>query len=428
MTECILIFSQASEDLPLPENGPDLGPLPSAKSTRSARKSSKQGSGLLPTPQQTDCTTAGLRVGYRRADHSIGSLQEYLGQFSSQTSEISTAPNSERQLCLPGDSLASLFPSLGSEKARQMTVTSGRKCSALYQKPGPLGLLARMLLVSSTWSSNKCVLTWKAKAMKSSRLLFQLAPSMRRTGGIESGLLVTPTVMDSAGFCGKPDKGRTSPNSGRTLTGQVLEKFGEGPHAMLPTPRAGKTTDETEQAWGKRKAAGAVATSPLALAIRFLKTPSAVETESEVMEIRPGCDGHYKLRDQIAMIPTPRAEDSECCGAHRGKADSIYSAIKMLPTPQGADAERKGGDFARANRPGSGGDDLTTAVRRGSNRGMRLQPAFVEWMMGYPKGWTKLDQYPPKPRQNEGKARRQEELTGSRPSGMPSSPKSSTKS
>ena len=29
----------------------------------------------------------------------------------------------------------------------------------------------------------------------------------------------TPSVMDSAGFHGKPDKGRTSPNSGQTLAG-----------------------------------------------------------------------------------------------------------------------------------------------------------------------------------------------------------------
>jgi DNA (cytosine-5)-methyltransferase 1 len=47
--------------------------------------------------------------------------------------------------------------------------------------------------------------------------------------------------MDSAGFCGKPDKGRKGPNSGRTLTGKVLEIDGRGPHAKtrsFPTPRA----------------------------------------------------------------------------------------------------------------------------------------------------------------------------------------------
>lgn len=49
----------------------------------------------------------------------------------------------------------------------------------------------------------------------------------------------TPTCMDAAGFCGKPDKGRTGPNSGRTLTGKALEMAGKGPHAeKFPTPRS----------------------------------------------------------------------------------------------------------------------------------------------------------------------------------------------
>ena len=47
-----------------------------------------------------------------------------------------------------------------------------------------------------------------------------------------------PSVMDAAGFCGKPDKGRTGLNSGRTLTGKALEMEGKGPHANWPAPRA----------------------------------------------------------------------------------------------------------------------------------------------------------------------------------------------
>lgn len=45
----------------------------------------------------------------------------------------------------------------------------------------------------------------------------------------------SPTVMDAAGFCGKLDEGRTSPNSGRTLTGKVLESEGQSPHAEFWT-------------------------------------------------------------------------------------------------------------------------------------------------------------------------------------------------
>jgi len=55
----------------------------------------------------------------------------------------------------------------------------------------------------------------------------------------------TPTRMDAAGFCGKPDKGRKGPNSGRTLPGKVLELEGLGPHAeTFPTPTRSMVTIE----------------------------------------------------------------------------------------------------------------------------------------------------------------------------------------
>lgn len=86
-----------------------------------------------------------------------------------------------------------------------------------------------------------------------------------------------------------------------------------------------------------------------------------------------------------------------------------------MPTPAAADADR-GQDFARADREGSGGDDLITAAVKAANADAwgkyaaaierweaitrpapsptepnrngnpRLNPAFSEWMMGWPAG------------------------------------------
>jgi hypothetical protein len=131
--------------------------------------------------------------------------------------------------------------------------------------------------------------------------------------------------------------------------------------AMLPTPRCGKTTDEDPESWLKRKEKGNVSTPPLALAIKLLKTPSAVECEGGVMEIRQGANAHYKLRDQIAMLPTPATRD------YRGA---------------------NGPDHMSKDRPHM--DQLPNAITHGTNRGLKLQPAFVEWMMGYPDKWTEL--------------------------------------
>ena len=93
--------------------------------------------------------------------------------------------------------------------------------------------------------------------------------------------------------------------------------------------------------------------------------------------------------------------------------------VMMFPTPTKADAERKGADFARFDRPESGGPDLQTAVRllptpdagcwrQAGNPGQRrwqlndpemgitpvggqLSADWVELLMGFPMGWSSPD-------------------------------------
>ena len=114
------------------------------------------------------------------------------------------------------------------------------------------------------------------------------------------------------------------------------------------------------------------------------------------------------------MYPTPRAEErSQHNSADAGMV--LSAAVKMWPTPKSSPS---GPDFARASRDGSGGDDLATAVARvypaptvacatggqtsrGGKRkdepllagivGGQLNPVFVEWLMGFPLGWTDLE-------------------------------------
>lgn len=101
------------------------------------------------------------------------------------------------------------------------------------------------------------------------------------------------------------------------------------------------------------------------------------------------------------------------------KSPNLSAIVDLLPTPAAADGDR-GPDFARAGRDGSGGDDLVTICARatrnlGSSWGKyepairqwegltrpappptelnskgnpRLNPAFSEWMMGWPAGWV----------------------------------------
>jgi hypothetical protein len=119
-------------------------------------------------------------------------------------------PTEVEQLTLfPAGTLdhASLLVTPGSDEARKMTATSGRKLHAFCPKSAPVGLLARMLLDTSVWGSTTCYLTWKAKVTKQSRLYFQLVPSTPHTDETECSLWPTPTASDgtTGAIIGKND-------------------------------------------------------------------------------------------------------------------------------------------------------------------------------------------------------------------------------
>ena len=105
----------------------------------------------------------------------------------------------EQLTLFPEGSHASRFPLPGSEKARQMTVSSGLKCSESFPNSGPLGLLQKMLLASSIWHSTRCYLTWKVQDTPHKHLLFRLVASMPRTNGTESVFWPTPMASSWGG-------------------------------------------------------------------------------------------------------------------------------------------------------------------------------------------------------------------------------------
>lgn len=114
------------------------------------------------------------------------------------TSKKQISQNTEdRSISLPEASLVnrSLMPD--SKGGQVIPVTFGRTCLEQLEKFAPNGSSQRMfvdLLVGMPgWYSTRCVLTWKMRATKSSRVYCQLAVSTLRTKDIESGLL--PTVQ-----------------------------------------------------------------------------------------------------------------------------------------------------------------------------------------------------------------------------------------
>jgi hypothetical protein len=128
-----------------------------------------------------------------------------------------------RQLTLfAEDSPVNLSPTPGSDEARTMTATSGRKCSALLRSYDRATSWLKMCLESSLWHSTTCFLIWKVRATPRGRLLFRLRPSMPRTDASASGSSLTLWRTPGAGWLDQRRGTEVSP-TGRTLDGEHVQ-------------------------------------------------------------------------------------------------------------------------------------------------------------------------------------------------------------
>jgi hypothetical protein len=221
------------------------------------------------------------------------------------------AGSTEEQLTLfAEDSLASHSAWPGSEQARMMTVTSGRKCIESYLRFSQVTSLVKMLLGSSIWNSTLVFLTWKQSVTPAGRLLFRLVPSMPSTEGIESGFLPTPTATAN----------QACPS---------MQKHAANRRLMWATPAASNggaiNPERAEDGW---------------------------EWTGQYWKKPDGRKHQTNLLDQARMMPTPIAHWSKETGA---------PSEKNLNSPTLA-----------------------------SEFGGRLNPEWVEWLMGFPVGWTDL--------------------------------------
>jgi hypothetical protein len=262
------------------------------------------------------------------------------------------------------------------EKEQMMIDTSGMKLLESLENVSPDGLLAKMLkvLLTSTtaWYSDRCKLTWKKKVSKSNVLLFQLQASVRGINENESGLWLTPTATDigtrSEEAMERRKKYRTSIGRTTVPPGNLAEQvqYGKPILNMYPTPTQDSVSERT-----KRYKQGGL---PLTMAVKMFPTPRVSDIEGGVAKNVKMENGHFyrenkkgerwgvKLRDVMEMYPTPTARDWKDTGQNsnykRMAEKSILSGTVMMQQ------EKVGG---------------------------KLNPEFVEFLMGYPLNWTKIE-------------------------------------
>jgi len=184
-------------------------------------------------------------------------------------------------------------------------------------------------------------MTWKTKVSKANVLLFQLQASVHGIKGNESGLWLTPTATDMSVRSEEAMEKRKEYRSkiGRktvppgSLSEQVM--YGKPIVNMYPTPRAADVEG------------GAVKNVQL-------------ENGHFFRENKKGVRWGVKLRDAVEMYPTPVSRD--------------YKDVTVSPA------------YKKRNS-----DSLPIKMMKEGKPGGKLNPQFVELLMGYPMNWTKID-------------------------------------
>lgn len=171
--------------------------------------------------------------------------------------------------------------------------------------------------------------TWPRSGLILSGIAYRRTPSAPLTSGIGSGSLLTPTVS------GNYNRKGASKTSGDGLA-TVLKN--------LPTPRANK--------WGI-----------------------------------PDSHGSTAAWDQV--LPTPRSSDADRGG--RGDLLTVLRGYETkhagtLPTPNARDWRS-----ANPTPHGMHSPNLPEKMAQMGKKSGRMNPRFVEWMMGFPRLWTELE-------------------------------------
>jgi len=290
------------------------------------------------------------------------------------------------------------------ENKKEQTTTdiSGQKCLDSLKKLNQSSLLGRMckaLLTSKTaWYSDRCRTNWKVKVSKSNVSLFQLQASVLGTKGIESGLWLTPSTMDIS---------QRSPEAMQKRIA-MREKIGRKsipPGNLAEQVQTGmpiKDMRDVEKHLRSKK--------------QSFPTPTSFDSNEIKNPRKPHPGGGQKppLNQIVKMYPTPRAsgqEDAETLIKRKGEKaaaqHNLTAHMQMFPTPSAScqmdvvappETVKQNSSGWSVERVGTGTkfgaklNDVVNKVNQPIKHGGKLNPTFVEFLMGFPMDWTKIEQ------------------------------------
>ncbi len=267
------------------------------------------------------------------------------------------------------------------------------------------------------------------------------------------GLTPTPTVGD-ASSSGSRNTPSSKAHAGVTLTDVARGDGGRG-RGLVPTPsvfdassvHAGDLFQTSSGSVRARLPDGRTSNRGLAGMVRYVglvPTPTvSMESMGDLIQAQvagnSGRRAPYEKAPRVGIVPTPTRADGErssdtYCRGNDTLRGAVLRTAGLVPTPTRADGD--GGPGVAPNLQGS--PNLKTVVtthagivptprasdhrsgktseatanknarplceiigNRPSERSGHLNPEWVEWLMGFPLGWTDVPVPPPPPRRRK---------------------------
>jgi len=277
------------------------------------------------------------------------------GMFVSSYSPVQLAGTEDLSMWLQAAFPVSRFQS--QEVSSELTTreTCGRQQSSAFASYDPDSHSWRM---SQGWLladiSQPSFQTFARAGMTVDGEYYPQAKWERRTGGTDCGLRVpTPRSREAGDYqYSRGDHSKPTP----TLSGFVKS---------FPTPTVHDAGDKT----------------------KF--TPVMTKNGTVRHLNRAGGQSRASLSHVVKMFPTPTVDDANNASRKSGAFQSLTRVI-MYPTPTVNDSKNvtlPPSQIKHDNLPGH-------LLRDGEPSGSKLNPTWVEWLMGWVPGWTSLEPLP----------------------------------
>jgi hypothetical protein len=265
-----------------------------------------------------------------------------------------------------------------------MNDISGRNFRGWSEKLNRLGLWVKTYLESSPLPRTTFVRIWSGKATPSGFFVMKLRLSERYTAERESSLWRTPDAHCERG-AQSPKRFAASMETGKLLT--LNDQVAHLPPARFwATPKA---SDAITGATARQSDRAPEKTTHLAAQVHLFPTPRAADGEkgqrtSAGAEKEANRGYGIDLPLYAQLYPTPTAHgDYNRKGSSSRSGNGLATVVKMLSTPTCTDS--KNNSPPSQYRSNGRHSNSLNAVAGGA-----LNPAWVEWLMGFPVGWTEI--------------------------------------